>query len=88
VSGERSNGADRLERSTAVTLTATGVTVLGVVLSIAATVAFGMQGPWWLRALVGVGVLVALVALIKLGSRSRRGPLARLANWVIGAPGE
>ncbi len=77
-SGERS--------STAVTLTAAGVTLLGVLLSIGVTVGLGISGPWWLRAGVGVMSTVALVALVKLTTRKGRGPLARLANWTIGAP--
>jgi len=56
-----------------------------VLLSIGVTVAFGVGGSWWLRALVGVAV-TALLVFGKVGTASGRGPIARLANWVIGRP--
>lgn len=84
------SGAEReqeeLKASTAVTLKATGVTLLGVIASIGISVGFGIGGPWWFRALVGAATAVVLAAVVKLGSGSRRGPLTRLANWMIGAP--
>ncbi len=71
---------------TALTLKATGVTLLGVLVSIGVTVALGMSADWWMRALAGAGVTLALAVLVKFGSASRRGPLTRLANWMTGAP--
>lgn len=77
---------DRTSRS--LNLTTGGLTLLGVLLSIGTTVGLGVSGPWWVRLLAGAGVTVLLTALVKLGTRSGRGPLARLANWVIGTPGD
>lgn len=74
--------------STALTLTAAGVTLLGVLVSIGVTVGIGVKGPWWLRLGAGLASTVVLVAIVKLTTRSGRGPLARLANWTIGAPGD
>jgi hypothetical protein len=72
--------------STSLTLTTGGITLLGVLLSVGVTVGFGVSGPWWLRGLAGAGTTLALVVLVKLGTSSGRGPLARAANWVIGSP--
>ena len=76
--------ADRTSRS--LSLTTGGLTLLGVLSSIGVTVAFGVKGPWWVRALVGVAVTALLVVGVKLGTASGRGPVAQLANWVIGKP--
>ena len=35
------------------TLQATGITLLGVLLSIGVTVAFGLKAAWWVRSLPG-----------------------------------
>ena len=67
-------------------LTTGGITLLGILLSMGATVAFGIQGPWWIRVLSGMGTTVGLTVVVKLGTKSGRGPLARLARWVIGYP--
>ena len=80
------DGRSEGRSSTAVTLTAAGVTLLGVLVSIGVTVGLGVSGPWWLRAGAGVASTVVLVAVVKLTTRKGRGPLARLANWTIGAP--
>ncbi len=77
---------DRRQAETAITLKAAGLTLLGVIVSVGVTVGFGVPGPWWFRALVGAAVTLGLAILVKLTSGSRRGPLARLANWMIGAP--
>lgn len=71
---------------TSVTLTGTGVTLLGVLLSIGVTVAGALSGPWWLRIAIGAACTASLTLLVKLTSRTGRGPLARLANWAISAP--
>lgn len=78
--------SDRDQRS--VTLTAAGVTLLGVLLSIGVTVGLGVSGPWWVRVASGLASTVALVILVKATTRTGRGPLARLANWTIGAPSD
>lgn len=80
-------GVETPGQGSSVTLKAAGITLVGVVLSIGVTVGAGIRGAWWVRLLVGAGVTVAVLVLIKVGSRSERGPLSRLANWVIGAPG-
>lgn len=78
------NPDDRSSRS--LSLTTGGLTLLGVLLSIGVTVAFGVKGPWWMRTLAGVAVTALLVIGVKLGTASGRGPVAQLANWVIGKP--
>ncbi len=79
------DGRSEERDSTAVTLTAAGVTLLGVLASIGVTVGLGISGPWWLRVGAGLASTVALVVLVKLSTRKGRGPLARVANWTIGA---
>jgi hypothetical protein len=71
--------------STSLNLTTGGITLLGVLLSVGVSVAFGVKGPWWIRVLAGVGTTAALVVLVKLGTASGRGPLARVANWISGS---
>jgi hypothetical protein len=71
--------------STTLTLTTGGITLLGVLLSVGVSVAFGVKGPWWLRVLAGLGTTMVLVLAVKLGTASGRGPLARAANWIIGS---
>ncbi len=64
-------------------LQGTGVTLLGVLLSIGVTVAFGLSGPWWVRLAAGTGTTFALaLAVWLLGTRTRI--LARLADWITG----
>ena len=65
-------------------LTTGGITLLGVLLSVGVSVGFGVQGAWWLRVLAGLGTTVVLVLVVKLGTKSGRGPLARMARWIIG----
>ena len=81
--GDRNSG-DRSARS--LSLTTGGLTLLGVLLSIGVTVAAAIEAHWWIRALIGVGVTALLVVGFKAGTASGRGPIARLANWVIGEP--
>lgn len=78
-------GEERTSRS--LTLTTGGITLLGVLFSVGVSVAFGVSGPWWLKVLAGTATTIALALLVKLGTTSGRGPLARVANWMIG-PGE
>ncbi len=66
-------------------LTTTGVTLLGVLLSIGVTVGMGVSGTWWLRLALGLAATVALILVVKLATRTGRGPLARVANWTISA---
>ncbi len=73
---------ERTSRS--LSLTTSGLTLLSVLLSIGVTVGIGIKGPWWVRLLAGVGTTCALALLVKLGSRAGRGPLARLAAWMLG----
>lgn len=71
--------------SRSLSLTTGGITLLGVLLSIGTTVGMGLSGPWWVRVLAGVGTTLLLAVVVKLGTRAGRGPLARLANWIIGS---
>lgn len=62
-----------------------GVTILGVVASVGTTVGFGVSGPWWMRLAAGVGTVVVLVVVVKLGtSQGDRGVVARVADWLTG----
>lgn len=65
-------------------LTTGGITLLSVLLGIGVTTGFGVSGPWTLRVGVGVTTTLVLLVAVKLGSARGRGPLARLAGWVIG----
>jgi hypothetical protein len=75
---------DESRTSRSLTLTTGGLTLLSVLLSIGMTVAFGITADWWIRVLAGVGTTVLLGIGVKVGTASGRGPLARLANWMIG----
>ena len=77
-------GDERTQAS--LTLTTGGITLLGVLLSIGVTVGLGISGTWWQRLLAGAATTVLLTAGVKLWTSAGRGPLARLANWVIGSP--
>ena len=70
--------------SQSLTLTTCGITLLSVLFGIGVTVAFGIKGSWVEKVVAGVATTVLLTLLVKLGSSRGRGPLARLANWVIG----
>lgn len=70
--------------SRSLSLTTGGITLLGVLLSIGVTVGMGLGGAWWVRLIAGLATTVALTVAVKLGSSAGRGPLARLAAWVIG----
>lgn len=68
------------------TLRAMGVTMVGVVISVATTVGFGMTGPAWLRFGAGGAVAVLLVVAIKLGTaQGSQGRIARAADWMTGS---
>ncbi len=65
------------------TLTTGGITLLGVLLSIGVTVGLGLNGDWWIRVLAALATTGLLALIVKLGTKSGRGPLARLVNWMI-----
>lgn len=69
---------------TALSLTTGGITLLGVLVSVGFSVAMGISASWWVRVLAGAGTVVALVVLVKAGTKAGRGPLSRLARWTIG----
>ena len=69
-------------------LTTGGITLLGVLLSVGVSVAFGIKAEWWIRVIAGVGTTVGLALLVKVATAAGRGPLARIAHWMIGSPGE
>jgi hypothetical protein len=50
---------------------------------VALTVAFGIKGDWWVQMTVGIAVFMALLAAIKLGTRRGKGPLSKLAAWIV-----
>ena len=71
-----------------ITLTATGITLLGVLLSVGVTVGFGVGGEWWVRLLAGLATSLLLVLVAAWSTSAGRGVVARLANWIIGARGD
>lgn len=73
---------ERTSRS--LSLTTGGITLLGVLLSIGVTVGMGISGEWWVRVLAGVVTTLGLSVVVKLGTSAGRGPLARMADWMIG----
>lgn len=73
---------ERTSRS--LSLTTGGITLLSVLFGIGVTVGLGISGTWFERVAAGVVTSVVLTLLVKLGSGRGRGPLARLADWVIG----
>ena len=80
------SSANPNERSSKdVSLTTGGITLLGVLLSVGVSVGLGIKGDWWVRLLAGVGTTVLLVVVVKVGTSAGHGPLARLANWIIGS---
>ena len=73
----------RAERERHLTLQALGITLLGVLVSIGATVGFGVGGAWWLRATIGLATTTGLATLVwLLGTRTDL--LARMADWITG----
>lgn len=70
--------------SRTLSLTTGGITLLGVLLSIGVTVGMGIDAAWWVRMLVGLATTLVLSVIVKLGSSAGRGPLARMADWMIG----
>lgn len=78
-------GGEGKRSSTDVTLTAAGLTLLGVLLSVGLTVAFGIGGAWWVKVCVGAATSVGLALLAAWSTSTGRGVVAKVANWVIGA---
>ncbi len=76
------DSGERTSRS--LSLTTGGLTLLSVLLAIGVSVGMGLQQPWWVRVLAGASTTVVLAIGVKLGSDAGRGPLARLADWIIG----
>ena len=65
-------------------LTSTGITILGILLSVGVSVAMGLSNvDWWVRVLVGAAVTVSLVLAVKAGTRTGKGAVHRLARWTI-----
>ena len=79
-------GPERTGRT--LSLTTAGLTLFGVLLGIGTTVGFGVSGAWWLRLLCGLGTTTLLIAAVKLGTARGRGPLVRLANWILVSPAD
>lgn len=55
--------------SQSLSLTTGGITLLGVLLGVGATVGFGFSDAWWMRLLAGIGTTLALALVVKLGTR-------------------
>lgn len=77
----RSSGSE-----SSLSLTTGGITLLGVLISVGATVGFGISAEWWVRVLAGMATTVVLAVLVKLGTAEGRGPLASVVAWMIGRP--
>lgn len=75
---------EELSRSGRLTLQATGVTLLGVILSISLTIAFGIKTAIWIKVLAGFATAVLLVAVVKLSSHESAA-LRRAADWLLRA---
>lgn len=73
---------DEVASGQAMQLQSAGLTLLGVILSVGVSVGFGVKAAWWVRVLAGVGTVVVLTLVVRLGSTPGRGPIARLAAWV------
>lgn len=71
--------------STTLNLTTSGITLLGVLVSVGATVGFGIKAQWWIRLLARIGTTLALAIVGKAGTGAGQGPVARLASWIIGS---
>ncbi len=80
--GEAEAG-ERTSRS--LNLSTGGITLLGVLLSIGVTVGMGLTTAWWVRVVAGLATTAVLTLIVKLGSNAGRGPVARLAEWMIGS---
>lgn len=81
---EGGGDGERKRSSKDVTLTAAGLTLLGVLLSVGLTVAFGIGGAWWVKVCVGAATSVGLALLAAWSTSTGRGVVAKVANWVIG----
>ena len=64
----------------------TGLTLLSVLVTAGLTVALGVNTEVWLRACLGFATMTLLLLVIKLGTRTGRGPLSRLARWAVRHP--
>jgi uncharacterized membrane-anchored protein YitT (DUF2179 family) len=68
-------------------MTSTGITLIGVWLSIGATVGMEIDAVWWVHVVAGVVAAMALRIVIRLAtSTGPRGLLARAARWNMSAP--
>lgn len=63
-------------------LQATGLTLIGVVLGVAVTVAFGVGGELWLRVGSGLATFVVLLFVFRAAATPGHGRLARAAEWI------
>jgi hypothetical protein len=72
--------------SRTLTLTTGGITLLGVLVSLGVTVAFGIKADWWIRILAGMATTALLVAVVKLGTSAGRGRPRRQARACSWAP--
>ena len=76
--------SQEMDRNTRLSLEAAGITLIGVIVSIGLTVAFGLKTQLWARVLAGAATSAVLVLLVKVGS-SEGAALRRAANWITRA---
>jgi hypothetical protein len=81
---DRVTAPRRAGRSVGVSPTALGITLIGVIVSIGTTVAFGLHGSWPVRLGAAIGTVVVLGAAVKVLTRGGHGALSRLAEWLVG----
>jgi hypothetical protein len=77
---------DPPQRSVNVSPTALGITLLGVIFSIGVGVGVGIEAAWPVRVGAALATMVLLATVVKVSTRSGHGPLARLADWLVGSP--
>lgn len=72
--------------STASSTTSTGITLIGVLVSIGSTVGFGFSGLWSLPVVAGCAMALALAATVEVGTLSHQDQLACQAAWIQNSP--
>lgn len=83
MSSGRKRDSDPSAQESRLTLQSTGVTLVGVLLSIGMTVGFGVAGAWWIRVIAGVATTAGLILVVWFFG-TRTALLARLADWITG----
>lgn len=84
--GAGSGGGHRAShREIEMSMSAIGLTLVGVAINIGTTVGFGMHGEWWIRLVASIGSTGAILAVTAAASR-RMNALRRAARWLTNYP--